>query len=234
MKLSILIPFRDADGTRTPAKDWILARWQHFWPDAEFVVAPDDGVDPFCKSMAVNAAARQATGDTFVILDADSWIEPVWMRKAFEQLVHHPWVIPARRSFRLTRPFSDTILAMDPTAAFPPVVNRHTLVEQAGLVVGFCHVVPRRAFEAVGGMDERFRGWGGEDTCFVRALDVVVGRHKQMSATVYSLWHARPRVGGRIWEGQTEEHAAARAALGHRYNKARTREAMLNLLGVSA
>lgn len=232
MKLSFLVPFRDADGTRTQSKDWILARWQHFHPDAEFIVAPDDGVDPFNKSMAVNAAARQATGDVFVILDADSWINERAFLEAVLKLNRYPWVIPAHRSFRLTKVFSEQLLSLPPdTEELPKLVNRRSNVEQSGLVAGFCHIVPRKGFEMVGGMDERFRGWGGEDTCFTRALDVVWGRHIKMPGVVMSLWHDRPRgVGGRTWQGQTAEHYAYRQELGKRYGEARTKGKMLELL----
>jgi hypothetical protein len=233
VNLSFIVPFRDADGTRTQTKDWILARWRHFYPDAEFCIAPDDGVDPFNKSMAVNNAAKQATGDVFVILDADTWIDQQWMDKAFHYLGRkaYRWVIPARRSFRLTKPASDEILALPPSAELPRLVNRRSIVEQSGSVVGFCHVVPRAGFEMVGGMDERFRGWGGEDSCFVRALDVVYGPHIQLPGVVTSLWHSRPRTKGRVWVGQTQEHFQTRHELGIAYTKARTREKMLALLG---
>ena len=89
-------------------------------------------------------------------------------------------------------------------------------------------------FDAIGGMDERIRGWGGEDTMFTWAMDRVVGPHRKLtSGVVMSLWHARPRDqdGKRIWHGQgrrrmeTEKEALARA-----YSKARTREAMLKVL----
>lgn len=232
MKLSFLIPFRDADGTRTQPKDWILARWQHHYPEAEFIVEPDDGVDPFNKSLAVNAAAKKATGDVFAILDADTWIEQRWMTEGLGQIERTGrWVIPARRSLRLTRDFSDTVMQTQPHEDLPPIINRRSTVEQAGLVAGFLHLVPRKAFEAVGGMDERFRGWGGEDTSFMRALDVVHGKHIQGHGVVVSLWHERPRQHGRIWLGQTAEHNQRRVELGHRYTVAGFRkERMIALL----
>lgn len=231
-KVSFLIPFRDADGTRTPGHEWMLKRWQHHYPNAEFIVEADDGVDPFNKSLAVNNAAKKATGDVFVILDADTWVEGPAMAHAIDLAGNGGahWVIPARKSLRLTREFSETILASDPTGSLT-VVNKRAHVEQQGWVVGFCHVVPRRAFEAVGGMDVRYRGWGGEDTSFVRALDVVVGKHRQLTGTVISLWHARPAYpDGRRWVGQGNEHFDARRDLASRYSKARSRDAMLALL----
>ena len=37
-------------------------------------------------------------------------------------------------------------------------------------------VVHREAYEAVGGHDERFLGWGSEDQAFALALTVLVGQ----------------------------------------------------------
>ena len=66
-------------------------------------------------------------------------------------------------------------------------------------------IMPREAFELVGGMDERFRGWGGEDVSFMRALDTLYGKHRTFNGPVYHLWH--PTIPGlwkgtRQWEGQ--------------------------------
>lgn len=234
MKLSFLVPFRDADGTRTPAKEWIVARWRHFYPDAEILEAPDDGVDPFNKSMAVNSAAREATGDIFAILDADTWVEPRWISQALDLIVSkkRTWVIPARKSFRLTKSFSDQIMALEPSAPLPQLINRHSHVEQSAWVAGFLHILPREAFEMVGGMDERFRGWGGEDTSFTRAVDAVYGRHQQLPGVVVSLWHPRPRANARrYWLGQGTEHDEVRLALGRRYTAAAfNRTRMLEVL----
>ena len=231
VKLTSLIPFRDADQTRTPAKNWIVRRWAHFYPDAEIIEAPDDGIDPFNKSMAVNNAARLATGDVYAILDADTWIDPMFMAKGLHLLeLGIKWVIPARRSLRLRKDVSQRIMALDPTGPLPPI--RAADAEQAGPVVGFLWLVPRKGFEAIGGMDERIRGWGGEDTMFTWAMDRVVGPHRKLSGTVMSLWHARPRDSKRhrIWVGQDRSLEGAKEQLAKRYAKAFTRDAMLQVL----
>lgn len=234
MKLSILVPFRDAEGVRTPAKEWIVRRWAHFWPEAEIIEAPDDGVDPFNKSMAVNAAARQATGDVYAVLDADTWIDPVWMHRSLRLIeAGVPWVIPARRSLRLKKEISEQLLALDPTGPLPTITASHA---EGGIcpVVGFLWVIARSGFEAVGGMDERIRGWGGEDTLFTLAMDRVVGRHHRLNGAVMSLWHPRPRDadGKRVWVGQGRrrdtEHS--KEALARAYGAAKSRASMLKVL----
>ncbi len=245
MKLSFLIPFRDSDGTRTAGHQWLLKRWQHFYPDAEFCIAPDDGLDPFNKSLAVNNAAKLATGDTFVVLDADTWVapkspkDPDPMADAFERIAHGiPWVIPVHQNFRLKEAASKAIMATDPTAAsFPPV--RMSMIETRGPVVGFCHVMPRAAFEAVGGYDERIRGWGGEDTSFTWAMDIVNGKHRKLHGIAVCLWHARPRDKrkNRIWIGQDRDLETDKKRVVSAYSRAllsgsstARREAMLKAL----
>lgn len=231
---SLLVPFRDADGTRTKAKDWIVARWAHVYPKLEIIVAPDDGVDPFNKSMAVNRAAAKATRDIFAICDADTWIDHKYVVHALRLLDQGvPWVVPARMSLRLRQDVSERILSMKPSAKLPPLGRRDA--EVYGPVVGFLWFTTRKAFEAVGGMDERIRGWGGEDTMFTRAMDVVNGRHRRLTqGEVMSLWHTRPRDqdGSRVWQGQGRrklEHD--KEALARRYAHARTPAAMLKVLG---
>ena len=223
MKLSILVPFRDADGTRTRAKDWILRRWAHFYPDAEIIVASDDGVDPFNKSLAVNNAAKQATGDIFAILDADSWVEERFVLTAIDHITKQraPWVVPIRRNMRLRQDVSERIMAMDPTGPLPRLAARDA-ENGVGPVVGFLWVMPRAAFEAVGGYDERIRGWGGEDTSFTWAMDIINGRHRKLHGIAMCLWHERPRDASkfRIWPGQDRSHQEEKKQVVRAYNRA--------------
>ena len=170
-----------------------MARWAHFYPEAEIVEAPDDGLDPFNKSMAVNAAAAKASGDILAILDADSWVDENHVRRALTMIEEGvaPWVIPCRTAWRLRPEISQTIMALPPGAKWP--LMRPMDAEQRGPVCGFLHLVTHKGFDMVGGYDERIRGWGGEDTAFTRAMDLVVGRHRKLNGMVYSLWHDRPR-----------------------------------------
>lgn len=235
MKVSILVPFRDADGTRTRAKEWIVRRWAHHYPDAEIIEAADDGINPFNKSMAVNKAAALASGDVFVILDADTWIDTQFMERALSMIRSGtPWVIPARRAMRLKRDVSEQLMALDPTGPLFPIQPIHS--EQTSGVVGFLWLVRRDGFERIGGMDERIRGWGGEDTLFTMAMDRVVGHHRKLNGTVISLWHDRPRQKTRrgherIWLGQDRTQEQDKEALAQAYTRAKTRAAMLEVLG---
>jgi len=206
--LSLLVPFRD-DGTRGRVADWLLHRWAQRLPEAQVIVAEDDGRDPFCKAMAVNRAAAQAAGDVLGILDADCWIRATHTRKAVNLIVSGkaPWVIPANRCYRLTREFTERLLAMDPGENIPPVFRDGR--EREGTVVAGLVLFPRAAWDLVGGMDERFRGWGSEDVSWLAILDTLWGRHVQLTHPLLHLWHPRARSDDRlpIWVGQTKRNS---------------------------
>lgn len=242
-RLSILVPFRDADGTRTEAKEWILKRWAHFWPEAELIVASDDGVNPFNKPMAVNNAAAQATGDVYVILDADTWVDPSWMHKALEAIEtgRTKWAAPSRH-MRLKQGPSNLLMASDPTAVWTRSPHPTRDTESFGPVVGFLWVVLAAAWWDMAwyneqgqarGMDERIRGWGGEDSAFRMAAKSIIGPPRRIAGTVVCLWHARPRTSlGRHWEGQDRSTEQYKGVLMKQYRHAMGRpDKMRHVLG---
>lgn len=233
MKLSILIPFRDADGTRTPGHQWMLQRWQHFYPDAEFIIEPDDGIDPFNKSLAVNNCAAKATGDIYVVLDADTWVPTEWMEQALDAVAagRTNWTRPSRH-IRLGKGITDEILRLPPHGELP-AFNNSRMFESHGPVVGFLWVIKAKSWwdsawyddrGVARGMDERIRGWGGEDSAYALAAKSLIGPPKRMSGTVICLWHARPRVGGqRIWVNQDRTKQQDKRALLGEYRRAVSR-----------
>jgi hypothetical protein len=68
-------------------------------------------------------------------------------------------------------------------------------------------------------MDERFRGWGGEDVSFLRALDTLYCQHEVATADLCHFWHARPGENpqDRFWIGQV---FPANSRLAQRYSLA--------------
>ena len=73
--LSLIIPFRDDDGTQRGEGSRFVARWTHFLPDAEILVQSDDGGTPFSKTLAVNRAFARSSGEVIGMLDADVWVD---------------------------------------------------------------------------------------------------------------------------------------------------------------
>jgi hypothetical protein len=246
--ISILIPFRciglrNNNGRllgeeRLKNVEWLLRYWEAQLPGAEIIIGSDPDYDKtFSKSVAVNDAARRAKGDVFVIVDGDGFI-------AVESVLHcvkeirkarkkgrNLWFVPYRQFYRLTEEASRLLLASSPADPYPfsePVESEFTLKDndpKIGHWYGaMIQIMPREAFEQVGGWDERFRGWGGEYHAAMRAMDTLYWLHKTLPGQVLHVWH--PQIGPqgaatsihwseRMWEKQTQ--VGINNELSHRY-----------------
>jgi glycosyltransferase involved in cell wall biosynthesis len=149
--------------------------------------------DPYSKSIAVNDAARKATGDIFVILDADTWLPPPVIEQCAEAIRTSRtdvWYIPYHVVYRLVREDTAAILASD-AATCEPLSVPARYEERIDKPPGGAQIIPARGFRTVGGYDPRFRGWGGQDRAFVRAADTLYVAHRRTRNAVISLWHER-------------------------------------------
>jgi hypothetical protein len=232
-KLSILVAFRDADGTRTALWNLIRAKLERELPEAEIIVASDDGEDPFHKTLAINRAAREASGDVFAIWDADSWVDPQRVREAVEVVSELPrWCRPWSSKLKLNAEDTARILELGDT--WDGQFDRTKGGRPEGRTpFPFAPplILTRQAWETVGGMDERFRGWGHEDSAFAFTLNRLVGQQRSLPGTCIHLCHDRiRRTGDDLWPGQTQEQRQANRTLELSYRRARTPEQMRELI----
>jgi hypothetical protein len=217
--ISLLVPFRTDNGRREETWNWLQAYWRHELPGAEVVIGTDNHPS-FCKTAAVNRAAQKARGDVLVILDADCYVSgdviehcAAEIRQAVKR-GRRLWFMPYRYFYRLTDTASREIISSNPAnpqryfASSPP---RHKLQETKSIDQGhwfgaLIQIMPREAFDLVGGMDTRFNGWCGEDVAFMHAVDTLYVPHKTVANGVIHLWH--PSIGAsvrdRMWTGQAK------------------------------
>jgi hypothetical protein len=140
-----------------------------------------DGQQGFNKSWALNRAAREARGATFVILDADYLVPRDFAKECHRILKSIEGVRPGRLLFYLTEHATrrlklaprvttrcelDCVVANNPT---PVAVRSNT-------------------YWSIGGHDESYFGWGGEDIEFLERL-----RTRQVSeggwVPIVHAWH---------------------------------------------
>ncbi len=213
---AILVPRRADGGIRDKRWDQTRARWETFgWPI--HVGYHEDG--PFNASAARNAAAAQGDWDVGVFVDADTIVlDPGPVRKAVEL---------ANKSGHMIRPYTRYwMLDEAGTERFLQTGKRPASTRglRSGQAHGGVNVVPRALFEKVGGYDERFRGWGYEDTSFELACKVI-GGFREIQGEVYHLWH--PISADR---STSDPGFIANAELHRRYGQARRPSAMKALL----
>lgn len=217
-KPAIMVPRRsDNGGIRDLRWDQARPRWEALgWPI--HVGHHDDG--PFNAAAARNAAAAQSSEwDVAVFVDADTvMLDTTPVVRAVEL---------ANQSGALVRPYTRYwMLDEAGTERFLATGKRISATRglRSGQAFGGVNVVPRSLFEKVGGYDERFRGWGSEDTAFDLACRAL-GGYRELPGEVYHLWHpiSADRSTG-------DPGFQANVALRRRYEQARRPNAMRALL----
>ena len=60
-------------------------------------------------------------------------------------------------------------------------------------IPGAVILVPRKLWDAVGGYDEKFVGWGCQDSDFLWSCEKICGQANRIHGNVYHLWNSRPK-----------------------------------------
>jgi hypothetical protein len=213
--LTVLIPWRPQP-TRIAAFEAVTEWYAENVPDA--TVHTIDSPDPVfnlaqCRNLGIASVANPH--DVVVINDADTLPELAALESAIaaasDGLVHLPYTEYHWLGATGTAQYSD---------GTPLAECDFELVRGACSGV---YVTTPATWEAHGGQDERFRGWGFEDAAWYLAHSTLLGsapvRHE---GRVYALHHK-----AEVREGP---HYDANAALMERYREATTPDAMRQLI----
>lgn len=198
--ISVLVPWRTDHGPRERAWNYLRPLWEA--TGHEIVVASDDGHGPFNKSQAINRAFANSTGDVVVVMDADG-LPPL---PEFDPDL--PWQPLYDRTEYLSAATTDAVYAgADPWRCIP---------ERSFPMCTSILAVRRDAWP---GMDERFEGWGGEDTALRVTLTHLYGPVAPPSRGFRCLWHppayaATPQATARNRALFDAEYAPMQAAAG--------------------
>lgn len=191
MKVRLIVPRRGDGGNRDKLWDFCRRYWRTERPEWEIVEGEHiDG--PFNRSAAINQAA-QGPWDVAVILDADTVIDTEPIERAV-MLAHETWrlVLPFSTRCLLSRSGTRKILE-GYKGSWDRFVTARQRPSDAYVYVSGCQVVPRPLWDAIGGFDERFESYGGEDDAFHAATIALSGhdaREDRLPGNAWHLWHA--------------------------------------------
>ncbi|MBO8156432.1 MAG: hypothetical protein H0Z32_08240 [Bacillaceae bacterium] len=188
--VSILIPFQTDHGEREKIFRWVSEFYQNTFPMADFCTGSCKG-ETFSFSKAINQAAEQSKGDILIITGADIIINPEVIRHSIKLLETHPWVVPFSKVKDLNQISTRRLLNTVPRWPL-----RVPLISRKREAIGGMNILRRSDFEKVGGYDERFIGWGGEDDAFACAMDTLCGHHLRLDEDIFHLWHPSLRASG--------------------------------------
>jgi ubiquinone/menaquinone biosynthesis C-methylase UbiE len=186
-KISVLIPYKKQnDEQREFIWSKVRQRYQELMPELEICIGLDDSV-LFNRSRAINNAAKQASGDVFIITDSDVVFSKEVLHNIIPIMYDYPWIVPFTSGYKLTQAATQRIISQ----GLPDLINIGVSDVEISFnfPATFMSVITRENFYKIRGMDERFEGWGGEDDALRYTLESICGKHYRIQGEVFHLWH---------------------------------------------
>jgi hypothetical protein len=190
----VLVP-RRADPERDRIWEWVRRYWevQVGLPIFEGWHYAQEG--PFNRSAAVNrASAAAGDWDMAVIIDGDVVLDHRQVTGAIDKALRTGGpVLGYRERDQLTKQGTPSVLALDPATVdlrHAPRLWRRWVRGRLRGSCSSCYVVTRDLWEAAGGFDERFVGWGWEDVAFRVATETLAEQELfKIPGVLFHIWH---------------------------------------------
>jgi GT2 family glycosyltransferase len=185
--ISVVIPYRATDAWRDRSLQYVADHLGVVFPDARVTFA-DDPNATFNRGRALNAGVRGAGGDALILADADLWVPSAALRYAVSVVAEYGMVVPFDHLVGLDHVATERVYeaVSAPDSVWP---DEAVELDWRRRSVGGCNIMRRSVFEAVGGFDERFEGWGSEDLAFEAAVSTLGGPVGWVPARAVHLWH---------------------------------------------
>ena len=155
-----------------------------------------ENADEFMKSYSFNMGAEHATGSILAFWDVDVLIDPKHIQTAYEVIEEGKFdhIYPFNGTFIDVQKDKFQLCDFQPKSDmfetfYKMWKDRHESFQFAsGSSPGGCNLISRKAFERMGGYDDRFIGWGFEDTDF-RERSLKFNSVQTINADDAICWH---------------------------------------------
>lgn len=194
MDVAIVIPYKYFDKHRKNLLDFIVDKYETFFPDAEIVIGKDTS-KIFNRSKARNNGVRKSSAEYLFMVDGDTFLEKNTILNGLYELRANKFVIPFNEYFGLRKGDTTTVLKNK-------FINWNKIEENAKITMDISYVgsgdtyrcsgvncITRDFYDEIGGYDERFTGWGYEDTAFCWKVQSYIGDYPILPGKLYHLWH---------------------------------------------
>lgn len=188
MRTAVVMPWRAGDPWRERVYRWVKSAWSE--TGLPLYVGVDDDGGPFNCARALNRAREKAGDvDVLIVAAADHVPNPKAVKAGEAWCAQHPWMALFDNTVGVSARGTRMLLEGSIDAGALPLFATGSF--------GYCTAllaVRASAWDALGGWDERFHGWGCEDTAFRLALETLYPAAPTGHASTYALFHdAAPR-----------------------------------------
>ena len=168
-RVTVAMPWR-----ATPSRIPPYRRVKQFWADMGLPVIPADSDTnkPFNRAQARNRAVASAPPGIVIVADADTIPAPQALKEALAT-VQDEVVWPFTWCRRIPGDWTGDLESAPDLDA-----DAEDLIGMGQHAVGGVLVMRTSTWWRLGGMDERFTGWGGEDTAFACAANTLTGTRR--------------------------------------------------------
>jgi len=235
--LSYLLTYRESDAERRANLLAVLA-WLGQFPDIEVVLVEQDALPrlqaplpsfvsmifaynpgAFNRAWGLNVAFRHAHATLLACADADMLLEPEALRAAIQAGQRAEAVKPYRALHDVDAAGSEKVRTAPGDVGKLDLAGHLASRADKGEHVNFgsgMFLIRRDVYHRIGGFDERFVGWGGEDDAMtIKLRRLGVGLAESNDRAAWHLWHPRS---AQTTSGQP--HYAANLALLEDYRRA--------------
>jgi predicted glycosyltransferase involved in capsule biosynthesis len=143
---------------------------------------------PFNKSWAFNFGLKHVNSSTIVFGDCDLIMNPDHFIEALRLLEKYDMVNPYSSVIDLDR--NESNMPLEQLVGINRAGRGETDIQKVPLCGGIC-IFRKEAIQKIGGWDQNFIGWGGEDDFQSVKVRQFLNWH-ECSAKCYHLYHERP------------------------------------------
>lgn len=185
--IDVIVPYRAADESRVFGFNVCMHAWDRVAFPVRVLVGGDGNMAaPFCKARAVNRLVASSNADKILLYGSDHLPpEDDKLAEISAALEHFPWVGCFSQHSTLSAASAAGIWEQMRADRWPITVDGFDA--HAPFALGVI-AVRRDTWSQIGGLDQRFIGWGGEDVAIREVLAHLHGTH-QLTGRVVSTPH---------------------------------------------
>jgi glycosyltransferase involved in cell wall biosynthesis len=203
MKVTYVIGYRHTEDrykNLTRTLDWLMT-----FPDIDILIVEQDkeskfknkwnvrhifveNIYPYNRSWAFNIAIMNSESDAFAFGDSDLIMKNDELLESISLLSEYDVISPYKSVLDLTP--EETLMSIDDMSNITRPGRGETDNQKINLCGGLV-IFTRDAIMKVGGWNEDFIGWGGEDDFQTLKVDLLGLKTKEMSYRIYHLYHTR-------------------------------------------